>query len=87
MKKKIKLKNILESNVPKDCKFLLNELDSIILNSMLEACRQVLELAAENGEVVYNSDTLGSISLSTTEKKKFVLDKNSILNTIAQVEL
>lgn len=46
-------------------------------DSMKEACRQVLELAAENADViVYSQGALGQCNV----------DKQSILNTINQVE-
>lgn len=53
---------------------------------MFDAIKQALELAAENGVVVYTSETLGPISLSATEQKKYVLMKNSITDTLKQIE-
>ena len=48
------------------------------MNAMKEACKQVLELASENAKVIKNEHTLQILSN--------LIDKQSILNTINQVE-
>ena len=48
------------------------------MNAIKEACRQVLELAAENAKVIKNEHTSQILSN--------LIDKQSILNTINQVE-
>lgn len=49
------------------------------MNAMKEACRQVLELAAENADTKY-------LPLLNSNESIEVVDKQSILNTINQVE-
>lgn len=53
-----------------------------ILNAMKEACKQVLELAAENatGDIFHGNDGYFEGKVSA------IVNKQSILNTINQVE-
>jgi len=85
MEKEINFKKILSNHLIFDKNWVL--LRSVEA-AMLEACKEVLELAYENGEVVYISDRTGEKTwLSTTEKKHYISDKNSIVETIDQVKL
>jgi hypothetical protein len=65
------------------------------MNAMKEACRQTLELAAENTTICLNKYSHGIIKESInlgqeicTERQNeyYECDKNSILNTITQVK-
>lgn len=52
-----------------------------VLQAMKEACRQTLELAAENSKVIFDNydDFLNG-------NETYITDKDSILNTINQVK-
>jgi hypothetical protein len=52
-----------------------------VLQAMKEACRQTLELAAENSKVIFDDydDFLNG-------NETYITDKDSILNTINQVK-
>ena len=54
---------------------------NMVLSAMKEACRQTLELAAENAEVVEFYD-----AVDTEPKWKHIVERNSITNTINQVK-
>ena len=54
-----------------DCAYVDDDIKPNIKNAMKEAVRQALELAAENAEIC---------------EELFIVDKQSILNTINQVE-
>lgn len=84
MEKKINLEEILLSIVPKNCYWedmqnLTNCPQEYVLSAMKEACRQVLELAAENAETDFDS--------LPYEELRYFVDKQSILNTIKQIKL
>lgn len=68
--RKVNLEEILEKHRQMFIKNSVKHPD-YIMDAMKEACRQVLELAAENAEV---------------HEELFIVDKQSILNTINQVE-
>lgn len=88
MERKINLDEILIAifePVSQDCTTPVQDLQlAVTLNpnvdrikdAMKEACRQTLELAAENADVTINS----------IEDLKLIVDKQSILNTIKQIE-
>ena len=80
--KKINLEEILNNQIDKDFNFRLfygEATTNRILSAMKEACKQVLELAAEN------ADTKEFFDHYNQWIGDFV-DKDSILNTINQVE-
>lgn len=91
--KEVNFKEILKANTPAPeagTLNLLNELDNIIMNSMKEACRQVLELAAENADVEefyrgksYRIDN----AFYDSDDSKVVTNKKSITDTINQVKI
>lgn len=59
--------------------YRLEEVERKVIRDIAkEACRQVLELAAENAKVIKNEHTSQILSN--------LIDKQSILNTINQVE-
>lgn len=77
MQKEINLEEILNKSLD-DNKWYLNNRDKIIVkNTMKEAIKQALELAAENAET---SDTLTNCFGEPT------IDKQSITDTIKQVK-
>jgi hypothetical protein len=82
--RKINLEEILktiafeESEKGNSSSFSVQEMNVINL-AMKEACRQVLELAAENADTKY-------LPLLNSNESIEVVDKQSILNTINQVE-
>ena len=71
LERKINLEEILNN-----CVYIDDEIKPMVKNAMKEACRQVLELAAENAEITINS----------IEDLKLIVDKQSIFNTINQIE-
>ena len=82
--KEINLEEILLSTVPKDCYWgemgnLTNCPKEYALDAMKEACKQVLELAAENADGNIVDD-------SNFSNGRVVIDKQSILNTINQAK-
>ena len=78
--KKINLESIiLEAYGCKDVHDFKKSFDisiQMVKEICIEACRQILELAAENADVTINS----------IEDLKLIVDKQSILNTINQIE-
>ena len=68
--RKVNLEEILEKHGQMFIKNSVKHPD-YIMDAMKEACRQTLELAAENAEV---------------HEELFIVDKQSIINTINQVE-
>lgn len=91
MKKKIKLKDILEGFDKYNC---ISEAQlSDIIPAMKEACRQVIELAAENATIdwIENNKKLTSDSDYSFRDNdgiwcKINISEESILNTINQIE-
>ena len=87
MEKKIKLEEILK-----------NELIPIVFSSspemtfnatiraMKEACKQVLELAAENAKTEYKSEMVDTPCGAKYNTGKNIVDKQSILDVINQIE-
>lgn len=69
------LKNELSENMQNilDCNF---QLKIVTLDAMKEAVKQALELAAENAKIK---------EIGNTPFEEFIIDKQSILNTINQV--
>lgn len=79
MEKQINLEGILNNQFEPDYDFKLhygNTTTINILEAMKEAVKQALELAAENAEVE---------ELNEPPFEEFIVDKQSILNTINQV--
>jgi len=80
--RKINLEEILLVNIKKVYTELkpvedFCQRDRIIsINAMKEACRQIVELVAENAELNYGED----------EGQCITIDKQSILDTIKQIE-
>lgn len=72
--KKINLEEILN-----DCVYIDNEIKPMVKNAMREACRQILELAAENADAEIICGYEG-------DEPYAIVDKQSILNTINLVE-
>ena len=68
--RKIKLEEIMQEHVDPHC-FLKKECYERVIDAMKEACKQILELAAENAEI---------------HEELFIVDKQSILDTIKQIE-
>lgn len=66
--KKINLEEIAKRHI-EDYNLLVDKQE--IVNAMKEACKQALELAAENAEIVHRTD---------------YIDNDSIINTINQIE-
>jgi len=93
MKKEINLEEIFNNNFDCYTQVLVEwkEIEELAMSKekfkivMMETIKQVLDLAAENGKVVYDSETLGAIELSTSEKRKYVVDITSIKSTIFQI--
>ena len=56
------------------------------ISAMKEACRQTLELAAENADVKAISEMISIPNGADFNIQKMVVNKQSILNTIKQVE-
>ena len=87
MEKKINLKGILDKFDKYNC---ISEAQlSDIIPAMKEACRQVLELAAENAtieEVFGVSDTYIPEKYHYCESEVIGVSVKSILNTIKQIE-
>ena len=85
MEKKINLEYVLDS-ICKDENKVNNSNKLHILMAMRETCRQILELAAENAEITAklkeNCNELSMLDEWTT----YIVDKESILNTINQIE-
>ena len=85
MENKINLRKILDNNIPQSLKtegYSFGDIDeNWILNAMKEACKQTLELAAENAEIS-RSDWNHDSQIYETEE----VDKQSILNTLKQLE-
>lgn len=71
--RKINLEEILNN-----CVHIDDEIKPMVKNAMREACRQVLELAAENAEV--------KILYIHQDCMDYGIDEQSILNTINQIE-
>jgi hypothetical protein len=91
MSKKINLTQVAHNSFPdRESGFAFQDLDKVtqsyIVYAMENAIKLSLELASDNGEVVYMSDTLGEISLSISERKKYILKKSSIIDTINEIE-
>lgn len=79
--RKINLEEILwksfyNNGIPKPTHSLAEITQKAVKEAMKEACRQILELVAENAEVTINS----------IEDLKLIVDKQSILDTINQIE-
>ena len=73
--KTIDLEKILDNYLEVDCDYSYTR--ESILMAMKEACRQTLELAAENATTLKDNDP---------NMNFYTIDKQSILNTINQVE-
>lgn len=87
--KEINLDQILEENAPITCSVLTTGSVNSIKAAMMEACKQILELAAKNARLDY-ADSFdevpeGVIS-ENTERGYIFIDKQSILDTINQVK-
>lgn len=87
MEKKINLKDILDKFDKYNC---ISEAQlSDIIPAMKEACRQVIELAAENAtieEVFGVSDTYTPEKYHYCEGETIGVNVRSILNTMNQIE-
>ena len=83
--KKINLQEILDS-IKNICSF--NPIpDHFITVAMHDACRQVLELAAENADLNIGNTYLGNTKYVDSQKQNYIsIDKQSILNTINQIQ-
>lgn len=87
MSEKINLEEILNN-----CIYIDDEIKPMVKNAMKEACRQVLELAAENARLTEKmsipEDDLESIDVTTREAPDmtYIVGKQSILDTINQIE-
>ena len=57
-----------------------------VIKAMKEACRQTLELAAENADVKAISEMISISNGADFNIQKMVVNKQSILNTIKQIE-
>lgn len=88
-KRKINLEEILYSKIPEEIKlegFSFGDVDSSsIINAMKEACRRVLELAAENARIIDDPNSYCGNTGSEYPPDQIVSAK-SILSTINQVE-
>lgn len=85
--RKVNLEEILN-----DCVYIDDEIKPMVKTAMREACRQVLELAAENARLTEKmsipEDDLESIDVTTREAPDmtYIVGKQSILDTINQIE-
>ena len=96
MEKKINLQEILwesfqNNDIPKPTHTLAEITQKAVKEAMKEACRQVLELAAENAKcgelyIFGSSDDEGRISEYDLHGLTCSVNEQSILNTINQVE-
>lgn len=80
--RKINLEEIMQEHVDPHC-FLKKECYERVIEAMKEACKQTLELAAENAKknaMVWDAQS----SMWTPESNK--INKQSILDTIKQIE-
>lgn len=77
--RKINLEEILN-----DCVYIDDEIKPMVRNAMREACRQILELAAENAEV--DEHEVAESIHGGPGYTYYEVDKQSILNTINQIE-
>lgn len=86
--KKINLEEIMQDYVDPHC-FLKTKCYEHVIEAMKETIRQVLELAAERAKIVpCNCPIEGktSIEMSLKDGRYVIVDKQSILNTINQIE-
>jgi hypothetical protein len=87
--KKINLEEILNEHF--NSTLILTHDNSGILRAMKEACKQVLELGAENARIIeendpdYERDNI-YISHRDEEDEIFIVKKESIINTLNEVE-
>lgn len=83
--RKINLEEILNS-----CVYIDDEIKPMVKNAMKEACRQILELAAENADLNYCEYEWevpeGTINTGDSQYGYHYINKQSILNTIKQIE-
>ena len=81
MSKKINLEEILK----KHSNICIDDRENVV-EAMKEACKQLLELAAENAEITVKlKENCNELSL-LDEWTTYIVDKQSILNTINQIE-
>ena len=91
--RKINLEEILKENLNLYIQYWLSKAEyrkEFIINAMKEAIKQALELAAENADLTYCSYEWeipeGAISTGDNEYGHCYIDKQSIVNTINQIE-
>lgn len=85
MEKKINLEEIINKqyNYPWVDKFLPHSEKQKLLSGVMDACRQVLQLAAENAKL--NDYTSFCVGNKYKPHKSPAVDKQSILDTINQI--
>lgn len=92
MNKEVTLEKILRSLLTVEA-MLVNNPDytyNMVLSAMREACKQTLELAAENAKI--SIQYIGEDGLEITNTlnsvfdKNYLIDKQSILDTINQIK-
>ena len=90
--RKINLEEIMQEHVDPHC-FLKKECYERVIEAMKEACKQTLELAAENAEISWvendiemESDTDFSFRDNDGNWCKININEQSILDTIKQIE-
>ena len=77
--RRINLEEIMQEHVDPHC-FLKSQCYERVIDAMKEACRQALELAAENAEQDFYHDD------EYPDRFQAVINKQSILDAINQVE-
>ena len=86
MANKVNLVVILDNSIPIEIRtagYSFGDVDSrFIITAMKEACRQTLELAAENAKLLHTDSMIGGCPECGVED----VDKKSITDTINQVE-
>lgn len=75
--RKINLEEILN-----DCVYIDDEIKPMVKNAMKEACRQIIELAAENAKIINGFKSVKDYYGPEVK----IIDKQSILDTIEQIE-
>lgn len=82
--RKINLEEILQKHIKSSIESERHKSTDSVINAMREACRQILELAAENAEV--DEHEVAESIHGGPGYTYYEVDKQSILNTINQIE-
>lgn len=93
MKKEINLEEILESELTGHMYAIVDDTESMkefIFDAMLSACKQTLELAAENACINVDSQNKGTLFITIIAGEScetyIEINKQSILETINQIK-